>query len=77
MKDSRFCLLIQISAGKWYLERTSNYQAFTCGLIKDSLSNLGIKSIVTAEVSSKPACEKKERKGRKEGGREGVFFGWY
>ncbi|XP_074146815.1 trafficking protein particle complex subunit 6B isoform X1 [Sminthopsis crassicaudata] len=33
------------------------YLAFTCGLIRGGLSNLGIKSIVTAEVSAMPACK--------------------
>ncbi|XP_070615846.1 trafficking protein particle complex subunit 6B-like isoform X2 [Erythrolamprus reginae] len=31
------------------------YLAFTCGIIRGTLSNLGIKSIVTAEVSNN-AC---------------------
>lgn len=42
------------------LEHTSMYLTFTCGLIRDGLSNLGIKSIVTAEVSLIPACEDTE-----------------
>lgn len=33
------------------------YVAFTCGLLRGSLANLGINSIVTAEVSSLPACK--------------------
>ncbi|XP_027693162.1 trafficking protein particle complex subunit 6B-like [Vombatus ursinus] len=37
----------------------TNHQgiAFTCGLIRGGLSNLRIKSIVTAEESAMPACE--------------------
>jgi len=31
--------------------------AFTCGLIRGALSNLGINSMVTAEVESMPACK--------------------
>uniref|UniRef100_A0A1W2P6E6 Trafficking protein particle complex 6B n=3 Tax=Murinae TaxID=39107 RepID=A0A1W2P6E6_MOUSE len=57
LQDNKFRLLIQLSAGKQYLEHASKYLAFTCGLIRGGLSNLGIKSIVTAEVSSMPACK--------------------
>ncbi|KAM9290477.1 trafficking protein particle complex subunit 6B isoform 2-T5 [Cariama cristata] len=57
LQDNKFRLLTQISAGKQYLEHAPKYLAFTCGLIRGGLSNLGIKSIVTAEVSSMPACK--------------------
>uniref|UniRef100_A0A2I3HS89 Trafficking protein particle complex subunit 6B n=1 Tax=Nomascus leucogenys TaxID=61853 RepID=A0A2I3HS89_NOMLE len=57
LQDNKFRLLTQMSAGKQYLEHASKYLAFTCGLIRGGLSNLGIKSIVTAEVSSMPACK--------------------
>ncbi|XP_073924208.1 trafficking protein particle complex subunit 6B isoform X4 [Castor canadensis] len=57
LQDNKFRLLTQMSAGKQYLEHASKYLAFTCGLIRGGLSNLGIKSIVTAEVSSMPACQ--------------------
>jgi len=30
--------------------------AFTCGLVRGSLANLGVTTIVTAEVTSMPAC---------------------
>lgn len=33
------------------------YLAFTCGLVRGALSNLGVKSIVTAEVSVMPGCK--------------------
>lgn len=42
------------------LEHTPKYLTFACGLVRGSLSNLGIKSIVKAEVSSMPACEDTE-----------------
>uniref|UniRef100_A0A8C0BDL9 Trafficking protein particle complex 6B n=1 Tax=Buteo japonicus TaxID=224669 RepID=A0A8C0BDL9_9AVES len=57
LQDNKFRLLTQMSAGKQYLEHAPKYLAFTCGLIRGGLSNLGIKSIVTAEVSSMPACK--------------------
>lgn len=33
------------------------YVAFTCGLIRGALSNLGINSMVTAEVQNMPAVK--------------------
>jgi len=45
------CLLILI-----YL--CLQFLAFTCGLVRGALSNLGVRSIVTAEVSVMPACKK-------------------
>uniref|UniRef100_A0A8C8SLS6 Trafficking protein particle complex 6B n=1 Tax=Pelusios castaneus TaxID=367368 RepID=A0A8C8SLS6_9SAUR len=57
LQDNKFRLLTQMSAGKQYLEYAPKYLAFTCGLIRGGLSNLGIKSIVTAEVSAMPACK--------------------
>uniref|UniRef100_A0A5F8HD31 Trafficking protein particle complex 6B n=1 Tax=Monodelphis domestica TaxID=13616 RepID=A0A5F8HD31_MONDO len=46
-----------MSSGKQYLDHAPKYLAFTCGLIRGGLSNLGIKSIVMAEVSAMPACK--------------------
>uniref|UniRef100_A0A3B3TEZ1 Trafficking protein particle complex subunit 6B n=1 Tax=Paramormyrops kingsleyae TaxID=1676925 RepID=A0A3B3TEZ1_9TELE len=57
LQDNKFRLLTQLSAGKQYLEHAPKYLAFTCGLVRGGLSNLGVKSIVTAEVSVMPACE--------------------
>ena len=33
------------------------YLAYTCGLVRGALANLGLNCIVTAEVSTMPACE--------------------
>lgn len=33
------------------------FLAFTCGLLRGTLSTLGIKSLVTASVAALPACE--------------------
>lgn len=57
LQDNKFRLITQMSAGKQYLEHSPKYLAFTCGLIRGGLSNLGIRSIVTAEVSVMPACK--------------------
>lgn len=36
-----------------------NFQflAFPCGMIRGALANLGVNSVVTAEVSAMPACK--------------------
>ncbi|KAI5612125.1 trafficking protein particle complex subunit 6B [Silurus asotus] len=57
LQDNKFRLLSQLSAGKQYLEHAPKYLAFTCGLVRGGLYNLGVKSIVTAEVSVMPACK--------------------
>lgn len=57
LQDNKFRLLSQLSAGKQYLDLAPKYLAFTCGLVRGGLSNLGVKSIVTAEVSVMPACK--------------------
>ncbi|XP_032830179.1 trafficking protein particle complex subunit 6b [Petromyzon marinus] len=57
LQDNRFRMLTQISCGKQYLEHAPKFLAFTCGLVRGGLSNLGINSVVTAEVSVMPACK--------------------
>ncbi|CAL8252947.1 unnamed protein product [Arctogadus glacialis] len=57
LQDNSFRLLSQLSAGKQYLEHAPKYLAFTCGLVRGGLSDLGLKSVVTAEVAGMPACK--------------------
>lgn len=57
LQDNAFRFLTRLSAGRQYLEMAPKYVAFTCGLIRGALSNLGINSMVTAEVQSMPACK--------------------
>uniref|UniRef100_A0A8C4CI62 Trafficking protein particle complex subunit 6B n=1 Tax=Denticeps clupeoides TaxID=299321 RepID=A0A8C4CI62_9TELE len=57
LQDNKFRLLTQLSSGKQYLEHAPKYLAFACGLVRGGLSNLGVRSIVTAEVSVMPACD--------------------
>ncbi|XP_013408541.1 trafficking protein particle complex subunit 6B [Lingula anatina] len=57
LQDNKFRLLTQISEGKQYMEYAPQFLAFPCGLIRGALSNLGIASNVTAEVSAMPACK--------------------
>ncbi|XP_076366009.1 trafficking protein particle complex subunit 6b-like isoform X5 [Tachypleus tridentatus] len=54
LQDNRFRFLTQLSQSKQYIEATPKYLAFTCGVVRGALSNLGITSIVTAEVFSSP-----------------------
>ncbi|XP_046997136.1 trafficking protein particle complex subunit 6b [Schistocerca americana] len=57
LQDNAFRFLTRLSTGRQYLELAPRYVAFTCGLIRGALSNLGINSMVTAEVQSMPACK--------------------
>ncbi|XP_051515065.1 trafficking protein particle complex subunit 6b-like [Myxocyprinus asiaticus] len=54
LQDNKFRLLTQLSSGKQYLEHASKFLAFTCGLVRGGLSYLGVKSVVTTEVSVMP-----------------------
>ena len=62
---------LQASCDRQYLEASPKFVAFTCGLVRGSLANLGlfhviftfnwwqsgVNTIVTAEVTSMPACK--------------------
>ncbi|XP_063793648.1 trafficking protein particle complex subunit 6B-like isoform X1 [Pseudophryne corroboree] len=57
LQDNRFLLLTQISCSKQYIEEAPKFLAYTCGLIKGALSNLGINCTVSAEVPIMPTCK--------------------
>jgi hypothetical protein len=57
LQDKSFKYLQSISASKQYFEDSSVFLVFTCGLLRGSLANLGIKSVVTTEVVSLPAVK--------------------
>ncbi|XP_055700855.1 trafficking protein particle complex subunit 6b-like [Phlebotomus papatasi] len=57
LQDNAFRFLTRISSGTQYLEHAPKYVAFTCGVIRGSLLNLGISSTVTAEVQALPSCK--------------------
>ncbi|KAL7825105.1 hypothetical protein AOLI_G00323120 [Acnodon oligacanthus] len=57
LQDNKFTLLTQVSSGKQHLEDAPKYLAYSCGLIRGALSNLGLESVVTAEVSLMPSCK--------------------
>ncbi|KAE8295384.1 hypothetical protein D5F01_LYC06310 [Larimichthys crocea] len=57
LQDNKFSLLTQLSNGKQYLDQAPKYLAFSCGVVRGALSNLGLDSVVTAEVSVMPSCK--------------------
>lgn len=56
LHENRFRFITQISESEQYVELMPQYLAFTCGLIRGALADLGIESFVTAEVVSPPQC---------------------
>lgn len=57
LQDNSFKFLAKASQDRQYLEASPKFVAFTCGLVRGSLANLGVNTIVTAEVTSMPACK--------------------
>uniref|UniRef100_A0A4W2GHL3 Trafficking protein particle complex subunit 6A n=1 Tax=Bos indicus x Bos taurus TaxID=30522 RepID=A0A4W2GHL3_BOBOX len=57
LQDNSFPLLVRMASGLQYLEEAPKFLAFTCGLLRGTLSTLGVKSLVTASVAALPACE--------------------
>ncbi|XP_060928843.1 trafficking protein particle complex subunit 6B, like [Limanda limanda] len=57
LQDNKFALLTQLSNGKQYMEHAPKYLAFSCGMVRGALSNIGLDSVVTAEVSVMPSCK--------------------
>lgn len=57
LQDNAFRYLVNISNSSQYLEEAPKFVAYTCGLVRGSLANLGINSTVTAEVQNMPSCK--------------------
>merc|ERR1711881_236735 len=57
LQDKAFKFLQTVSASKQYFEDSSAFLVFTCGLIRGSLANLGVKPVVTTEVITLPAVK--------------------
>ncbi|XP_043274459.1 trafficking protein particle complex subunit 6b [Venturia canescens] len=59
LQDYEFRLLSKLGSGEsnQYLREAPRLLAFTCGLLRGSLANLGIISEVTAEIFSLPGCK--------------------
>uniref|UniRef100_A0A8C2QCR5 Trafficking protein particle complex subunit 6A n=1 Tax=Cricetulus griseus TaxID=10029 RepID=A0A8C2QCR5_CRIGR len=58
LQDNNFPLLITMGSGSQYLEEAPKFLAFTCGLLCGALHTLGFQSLVTASVTSLPACKR-------------------
>jgi len=56
LQDNSFKFLSKISATKQYLEQGPKFLAYTCGIIRGALANLGVLSVVIAETSTMPSC---------------------
>lgn len=57
LEDKQFRFLMPLSASHQYLDLAPRYVAFTCGMIRGALANLGITVVVTSEVTSPPSCK--------------------
>ncbi|KAH3850686.1 trafficking protein particle complex subunit 6b-like [Dreissena polymorpha] len=57
LQDNKFRFLTQMSSGKQYMEVAPKYLAMSCGVIRGALANIGINSVITAEVSAMPSCK--------------------
>jgi hypothetical protein len=54
--DNNFRLLMHLSNSSQYSDQVPLFLAFTSGVLSGALSNLGIRSHVTYEVSKSPQC---------------------
>jgi len=57
LQDNSFRFLNRVSADRQYLEASPKFVSLTCGLVRGSLANLGVSAVVTAEITSLPACK--------------------
>ncbi|CAB4036854.1 Hypothetical predicted protein [Paramuricea clavata] len=57
LQDNRFRLLTQISDTEEFIVPAAKYLSLPCGLIRGALANLGIPSIVGAEITTMPMCK--------------------
>ncbi|XP_036088418.1 trafficking protein particle complex subunit 6A isoform X4 [Rousettus aegyptiacus] len=57
LQDNSFPLLVRMASGLQYVEEAPKFLAFTCGLLRGTLSTLGIKSLVTTSVAALPASK--------------------
>jgi len=57
LQDNHFRFLSKVASGKQYMDSAPCLVAFTCGLLRGSLANLGVSSVVTAEVSNMPSVK--------------------
>lgn len=54
-KEIRISLIV--AKANFFVCVFCQYLAFSCGVVRGALSNLGLDSVVTAEVSVMPSCK--------------------
>jgi len=57
LHDDNFRFLSSMARGKQYLEQAPKYLSLACGIVRGALANLGVNSVVTAEVTQLPQCK--------------------
>ena len=57
LQDNQFKFLSKVSQGRQHLDVAPKFVVLTCGLIRGSLANLGVNSVVTAESNNLPAVK--------------------
>lgn len=57
LQDNNFRFLTHLSSGKEFIEHAPKFLAIPCGFVRGVLANLGINSIVTAEVINMPVVK--------------------
>lgn len=57
LQDKNFKFLSKVSQSNQYLEEASAFVVYTCGLVRGSLANLDLQSVVTAEIVSPPSVK--------------------
>jgi len=57
LHDDTFRFFSALAKGTQYLKHTPKYVAFSCGLVRGCLANLGLTCVVTAEVTQLPQCK--------------------
>lgn len=57
VQDNKFFILTSFPEGKQYVEESAIYLAFSCGIVRGALYNLGITSLVTSSVENVPAVK--------------------
>ncbi|XP_065174855.1 trafficking protein particle complex subunit 6b-like [Sycon ciliatum] len=57
LQDSQFRFLTNVAEGTQYLQTAQSLLAFSCGVVRGALFNLGLTCSVTVEVTNLPVCK--------------------
>ena len=55
--DQKFKLISRISHSRQFNDQIPRYIAFTCGLTRGALANLGLEAVVTADLLTSPSVK--------------------